>query len=188
MLIAGLRAAARRVPFEVTRSGLGSDAVLKNAGIREIDSPYDDGERLVAMPAIALDVALLHADRADANGAAQCLGDDAHVDDLFASAAATTIVAAAEIVPTASLLSSHSPLTLHLNRTMVNHVVESPQSVGFTANPPISPRDERLQRAYADAAADPRARDEFVRRFVDVTDASYLAAVAGFHAQQWSDE
>ncbi len=186
MLVSGLRAAARRLPFEATRAGLGSDAVLAQAGILEIESPYGDGERLVAMPAIGLDLALLHADRADANGAALCLGDDQHFDDLFAAAATRTIVAAESIVPTRNLLQGASPMTLHLNRTVVHHVVEAIGSVGFTANPPIIERDEPLQRAYADSAASAASRSEFLNRFVDVSDAEYRTAVAAFHAERAS--
>ncbi len=182
MLVAGLRAAARRLPFEVTRSGLGSDAVLSQKGILTIRSPYDDREELVAMPAIPLDLALLHADRADEFGAAQCLGDDWHFDDLFAAAARMTVVAAQEIVPTAELLGNHHPLTLHLNRTVVHAVVAAPGSVGFTANPPLAERDEALQRAYVDAAGSAQSWAEFRSRFIDVGDAEYVSAVTAFHA------
>ena len=58
LLVSGLRAAGRRLPFEVTRSGLGADLLAANPQIRTITSPYDDGEELVAMPAIPLDLAL----------------------------------------------------------------------------------------------------------------------------------
>ncbi|WAP50483.1 hypothetical protein OL239_10485 [Arthrobacter sp. ATA002] len=88
MLVSGLRAAGRRLPFEATRSGLGADTLAVNPAIRTITSPYDDGEVLVAMPAIPLDLALVHLNRADKLGAAQCLGPDPYFDDLFARAAA----------------------------------------------------------------------------------------------------
>lgn len=186
MLVAGLRAAARRLPFEATRSGLGSDAVLRQAGIRTVVSPYDDAEELVAMPAIPLDLALLHADRADDRGAAQCLGDDPHFDDLFAAAARTTVVAAESIVPTPELLGGRHPFTLHLNRTVVHHVVAAPGSVGFTANPPLTARDEALQGLYAASAESEETWDEFRRTFVEVDDDAYAAAVAAFHAERVS--
>ena len=54
-----------------------------NPELRTVASPYDDGEELVAMPALPLDVALLHANRADARGNAQYLGPDWYFDDLF---------------------------------------------------------------------------------------------------------
>ena len=51
--------------------------------LRTVRSPYDDGEELVAMPALHLDAALVHLNRADARGNAQYLGPDPYFDDLF---------------------------------------------------------------------------------------------------------
>src|SRR5437879_10343646 len=76
MFLLGLQAAAWRVPFLPTRVGLGSDVVERQPEIRLVTSPYDDGEQLVAMPALKLDVALLHQNRADATGNAPVLGPD----------------------------------------------------------------------------------------------------------------
>src|SRR5712691_10645854 len=56
MFYLGLLAAAWRVPFLPTRAGLGSDILRLGADIRTVRSPYDDGEELVAMPALPLDV------------------------------------------------------------------------------------------------------------------------------------
>ncbi|MCR2813337.1 CoA transferase subunit A [Microbacterium sp. zg.Y1084] len=184
MLVAGLRAAARRLPFEVTRAGAGSDAVTRNRGIRTVVSPYADGEELVAMPAITLDVALLHLDRADTAGNAVCTGPDLFFDDLFAGAAAKTIVSAERIVPTADLLWDAPPTTAMLNRTLTDVVVELPGGAGFTAHPPHAPRDERLQRAYADAAASPEHWRAFRERFIDVDDDAYRLAVSAFHREE----
>ena len=39
-----------------------------NPHIRTVKSPYPDGEELVAMPAIPLDVAIIHMNRADKLG------------------------------------------------------------------------------------------------------------------------
>ena len=65
MFLLGLQAAAWRVPFLPTRVGLGSDVVERQAEIRTIVSPYEDGEELVAAPALNLDVALVHMHRGD---------------------------------------------------------------------------------------------------------------------------
>ena len=157
MLVSGLRAAARRLPFEVTRAGLGSDAVTRNPGILTVRSPYADGEELVAMPAIPLDLALVHLHRADPAGNAQLLGGDLYFDDLFAAAAARTIASVEEVVSTEELTADAAPSTLVLNRTLVQHVVPAPQGAGFTACEPYYARDEEAQRAYADAASAPEA-------------------------------
>src|SRR6266516_931143 len=72
----GLYAAALRLPLLLTRSGLGSDVMRVNPELRTVRSPYDDGEELVAVPALHLDVALIHMNRADAGGNGQYLGPD----------------------------------------------------------------------------------------------------------------
>ena len=55
-----------RLPFLPTRAGLGSDVMRSTRELRTVRSPYDDGEELVAMPALRLDAALVHLNRADA--------------------------------------------------------------------------------------------------------------------------
>ena len=177
MLVSGLRAGGRRLPFEVTRSGLGSDAVLRNPGIRTVISPYDDGEELVAMPAIRLDVALVHLDQADPNGSARCLGPDLYFDDLFALAADRTILSAESVVSTAELTAGDTVTSVVVNRTMVDCVVSAPGGAHFTSCAPGYPRDEAFQRAYAASAASPAAWAEFRERFVDVDDDAYRRAV-----------
>ena len=179
LLVSGLRAAGRRLPFEATRSGLGADTLARNAHIRTITSPYDDGEVLVAMPAIPLDLALIHLNRADELGNAQCLGPDPYFDDLFARAAARTIVSAESIVSTAELTRDAHPSTLLLNRTMVDHVVESPMGAHFTSCLPDYGRDEAFQLEYAQAAASPAAWDAFCARYLDIDDAAHRANLAG---------
>ena len=126
MLHWGLLAAAHRLPFLPIRAGLGSDVPLVNPGLRTVRSPYADGEELIAMPALRLDVALIHLNRADAAGNGQYLGPDPYFDDLFCLAAERAFVSCERIVPTAGLLESGPPQTLLVNRAMVDGVVETP--------------------------------------------------------------
>lgn len=184
MLVAGIRAASRRLPFEVTRSGAGSDAVTRNPGVRTITSPYADAEVLVAMPAVPLDLALLHLDRADAAGTAVCLGPDLYFDDLFAGAAARTVVSVETLVGTADLLAGAGPTASVLDRTLTQAVVVSPGGAGFTSHPPHAARDERLQRLYVESASSPEAWADFRARFVDVDDETYRAAVTAVHGER----
>ena len=74
-MVLGLKAAGMRIPYIPTRVGLGTDVLKHNNGIKLIDSPYDSKEWL-AMPAINLDVALLHVDRAASRGGCQIAGPD----------------------------------------------------------------------------------------------------------------
>jgi len=67
------RAGAMGVPFLPMRSMLGSDVIAQLADARVIDCPFT-GERLVLVPALNPDVALIHVQRCDAYGNAQIDG------------------------------------------------------------------------------------------------------------------
>ncbi|NHF62129.1 CoA transferase subunit A [Chryseoglobus sp. KN1116] len=180
MLVAGLRAAARRLPFEVVRSGVGSDAVERDPSLRTIASPYGDGEELLAVPAVPLDLALIHLDRADETGNVQLLGPDLFFDDLFVDAAQTAIVSVEEIVPRGKLATTEALSSIVLTRASVDHLVLAPGGAGFTAHPPYAERDEALQSHYVDAARDPQAWAAFATQFLTVSDEQYRASVTAF--------
>jgi len=166
MLQWGLYAAALRLPFLPTRAGLGSDALALNPWLRTVRSPYDDGEELVAMRALALDAALVHVHRADAAGNTQILGPDPFFDELFCMAARRRIVSCERVVPTAEL-SAGGPLTgMRIHRGLVDHVVEAPRGAAFTSCEPDYPRDEDAQRAYAASAAEPGGWEAFATRYL----------------------
>ena len=136
MLQWGLYAAALRLPFLPTRAGIGSDVMAVNPHLRTVRSPYSDGEDLVAMPALALDAALVHVNRADARGNGQVLGPDPYFDDLFCMAARRRFVSCERVVATEDLLREGPVQTLVLNRSMVDGVVEAPGGAHFTSCEP----------------------------------------------------
>lgn len=174
----GLMAAAHRVPFYPTRAGLGSDMLTMNPELRTVQSPYDDGETLVAIPAFELDVALIHMNRADAGGNGQFLGPDLYFDDLFAMAAKKTFMSVEKIVPTEDLTKEGSVHTLRIQRIFVDGVVEAPRGAHFTECPPDYERDEAFQREYAATARDEDAWAAFATRYLQTESHSdYLAAV-----------
>jgi glutaconate CoA-transferase subunit A len=175
MFQCGLRAAAHRLPFLPIRAGLGSDVLKFAPSLRTVRSPYD-GEELVAMPALRLDAALVHLNRADRHGNAQYLGPDPYFDDLFCLAATKRYVSCEQIVDTADLTANGPVQSLLLNRMMVDGVVETPRGAHFTSCVPDYGRDEPFQRAYADAASDPELWPDFVDRYLSGTEADYLAA------------
>jgi len=180
MLHWGLLAAAHRLPFLPIRAGLGSDVPRVNPGLRTVRSPYADGEELVAMPALRLDAALIHLNRADAAGNGQYLGPDPYFDDLFCLAAERAYLSCERIVPTASLAGSGPPQSLLVNRAMVHGVVEAPGGAHFTSCVPDYGRDEAFQARYAAAAADPADWHRFHAEFLDADEASYQKAVRRF--------
>ncbi len=176
----GLLAAAHRPPFLPLRAGLGSDVLRISTDLRTVRSPYADGEELVAMPALRLDVALVHLNRADAGGNGQYLGPDPYFDDLYCLAAERAFVSCERIVPTASLLDSGPPQSLLVNRAMVHGVAETPGGAHFTSCVPDYDRDEAFQAHYAAAAADPEAWQRFRAAFLDGDEASSQKAVQRF--------
>jgi glutaconate CoA-transferase subunit A len=174
----GLYAAALRLPFLPTRAGIGSDVMRINPELATVTSPYD-GEELVAMPALSLDVALVHMNRADAGGNAQFLGPDPYFDDLFCMAARRRFLSCERLVPTGDLLKEGPVQSLRINRMMTDGVVEAPHGAHFTSCDPDYERDEEFQRRYAATAGDPDAWAAFERAYLDLpSEADYQAAVS----------
>ncbi|WP_392876912.1 CoA transferase subunit A [Streptomyces sp. LN499] len=186
MFMWGLHAAANRLPFLPVRAGIGSDVMRVNPGLRTVRSPYADGEEFVAMPALRMDAALVHLNRADRSGNGQYLGPDPYFDDLFCEAADTAYVSCERLVETAELTARAAPQTLLVKRHSVTGVVETPNGAHFTSCVPDYPRDEAFQKAYATAAADPAAWAAFTARFLpaDGSEKSYRSAVRTWHEEQ----
>jgi glutaconate CoA-transferase subunit A len=103
------RAAAMGVPFLPSLTMLGS-GLVDVGGSKTIDCPYT-GEKLLAVPALFPDVALLHVHRADRFGNCQIDGYP-HMDADIAKAASTVLVTAEEIVP-------EEEIRLHPDRTVI---------------------------------------------------------------------
>jgi glutaconate CoA-transferase subunit A len=173
MLHWGLLAAAHRLPFLPIRAGLGSGVLEVNPELRTIRSPYPGGEELVAMPALRLDAALVHMNRADAAGNGQYLGPDPYFDDLFCLAAERAYLSCERIVPSLD----GPPQSLLLNRAMVHRVAQTPNGAHFTSCVPDYGRDEEFQARYARAAAGPGEWARFRAEYLDGDEAAYQKAV-----------
>jgi glutaconate CoA-transferase, subunit A len=182
MLHWGLLAAAHRLPFLPMRAGLGSDVLRVNPDLRTVRSPYADGEELTAMPALRLDAALIHLNRADPRGNGQYLGPDPYFDDLFCAAAARSFLSCERIVPTADLLTAGPAQSLLVNRTMIDGVVEARGGAHFTSCVPDYARDEAFQAEYARSAASPEAWERFRADYLSGDEAAYQEAVGRFRA------
>ena len=173
MFLLGLQAANWRVPFLPTRIGLGSDLFRDNPRLRTIVSPYDDGETLVAAPALPMDAALVHLNRADARGNAGYLGPDPYFDDLFVGAADKAYVSAEYVVPTDDLEPTVGLTRLLISRLQVTGVVEATGGAHFTSCVPDYERDEAFQKSYAASAKSPEAWAEFKAAWLDLSEAEY---------------
>ncbi len=122
-----IKAGASGLPFLPLRTYQGTDLPKVNPSLKPITCPFT-GETLYAVPALAPDVAILHAQRADASGNAQVWGLTG-VQKEAAFAAKKVIVAVEEIV-------DEETIRADPNRTMipgviVDAVVEEP----FGAHP-----------------------------------------------------
>lgn len=159
-VVGGLRAACERLPFYPAR--IGGDVVAQ-AGFRPVEDPYS-GERLVAIPALPLDIALIHADLADAAGNAVILGAP-HVDPLMARTACTTLLSCERLVSTDELLQAAGRAGCDLLAIDVGAVLELPGGYGSRRSDAsvqgAEPAPDRI-RAYLAAAAE-RAPAEGLR-------------------------
>ncbi|MCC9706446.1 acyl CoA--acetate/3-ketoacid CoA transferase subunit alpha [Streptomyces sp. MNU76] len=178
MFLWGLRAATHRLPFLPVRAGIGSDVMRVNPGLRTVTSPYDDRETFVAMPALRLDAALVHVNRADRRGNGQYLGPDPYFDDLFCEAADAAYVSCERIVDTAELAKEGPPQTLLVARHVVTGVIEAPNGAHFTSCAPDHGRDEAFQKLYATTPW-----DDFAERFLSGDEAAYQSAVRAWRRE-----
>jgi glutaconate CoA-transferase subunit A len=181
MLLLGLQAAAWRLPFLPTRAGLGSDLPRLQPELRTVVSPYPtaDGtsEELLAVPALRLDVALIHMHRADRGGNGQFLNSDLYMDDLMAMAADRTFMSCEEIIATEEFPRHGSHHTQRISRLMTTGVIERRGAAHFTECPPDYARDEAFQKEYAATAKSDEAWDAFKAKYLDVSEDEYQQLV-----------
>ncbi|GAA3195830.1 CoA transferase subunit A [Actinocorallia longicatena] len=181
MFMFGLYAAAHHLPFLPTYAGLGSDVLATNPSLKTVRNPYGE-EELLAVPALKMDAALVHLQRADARGNGLYLGGDPYFDDLYAKAADRTYLSCEKLVDTADLLKEGPVQALLVSRAQVAGVVETPGGSHFTTGDDDR-RDERFQKFYVESAADPEKWAAFRSRFLDGDEAAYQDAV-----RAWREE
>ena len=175
----GLRAAAMRVPFLPTRVGLATDVMKVNPDFRTVQSPYADGEVLLAMPALKLDAALIHVDRADRLGNVQTLGPDPYFDEQFARAAARTYVTCEELSERLDLKYSADARCNIVERSYITGVVPARFGAHPTSNPPAYGWDLEHLKAYTALATEAGGWQRYVSEFVALPEAQYLERVGG---------
>lgn len=147
----GLQAAAMGLPFLPTRTLLGSDLASRNPRIQPGPEPG-----LLSVRAIAPDVAIIHVQRADADGHAHVWGN-LGITREAALAARRLIITAEEIVPSAVLLSDP-------NRILVPpyHVTAVVHAPGGAYPSPVPGYYARDHAAFADYHRVSRDRDGFL--------------------------
>jgi glutaconate CoA-transferase subunit A len=116
------RAGAMGVPFLPMRSMLGSDVVRRLPDVHEMRCPFT-GDRLLLVPALNPDVALIHVQRCDAYGNAQI--DGLSFMDLDLAMAANRVILTAERIVSNDLI-RRAPDHTKIPFLAVEAVVEVP--------------------------------------------------------------
>ena len=175
----GLRAAAMDLPFLPTRVGLGTDVLTHNPELKFVTSPYSDEENLVAMPALNLDVALLHVNKSDEKGNTQIIGPDPFFDELFARAARKTFISSEEVVSTQELGGKEGAIFNRFERSLVTGVVHSTFGAHPTSCAPNYGFDMKHLKEYSDAA---KSFEEYSSKYMNKTHEEYIDSVGGSEA------
>jgi len=168
----GLRAAGMRMSFLPTRCGLATDVLARNPELKTIASPYADGEVYLAMPALKLDVALIHVNEADRLGNTLIRSVDPMFDDLFARAADRCFVSTEQLHDRLDLDEATARMNL-FERYLVHGVVHA------TYNGPDYGWDLDHLKRYNASAGEAEGWAAYAAEFVSGTEDEYIAKVGG---------
>lgn len=155
------KAAAMGVPFIPVRSMLGSDT-LRYSAAKVVECPFT-GEPIALLPALILDVGLIHVHRADRYGNAQIDGISGFAAEM-ARACKRLIISTEEIVDT-DLIRQHPDRTI-IPYYLVDAVVEAP----FGSHPGEMCyrycRDEDGIKEWVKAAKEESTTRDYLNRYV----------------------
>jgi len=155
-LALALQAAATGVPYLPTRSTLGTDLLARNPHLKEIVCPFT-GQKLVAVEALAPDVAILPVQQADAEGNAHVRGNLGVIREA-ARASRRVIILAEEIVPADAIRSD--PNRTLIPGFLVSAVVHLPRGCRPSPCEGYYGRDHEYFHAYHERS---RTREGFLR-------------------------
>jgi glutaconate CoA-transferase subunit A len=159
----GLRATLAGVGFMPGRGWLGTDMLKVRPDVRVIADPYT-GEDVVAFPAVACDVAVIHAPWADRAGNA-VLGGNLAVDVELSLVAERVIVTAEEVVERLEPLGSAPGRGgLDLSGISVTAVVPVPRGAWPTSCYPLYPVAGRELLRYTESC--PAGFEGYLRGFL----------------------
>lgn len=169
----GLEAAAMGVPYLPTRTLLGSDILARNPRLRVAPCPFT-GQTLVLVPALVPDVAILHVQRADAEGNCHVWGATG-VTAAAAKASRAVVIVCEELVDRAVIRSD--PNRTLVPGFLVSAVVHQPWGAHPSPVQGCYNRDHAVYAEYHERSAMAEGAEAWLREWVlDVRDhAGYLA-------------
>jgi glutaconate CoA-transferase subunit A len=161
-MVARFAAGAAGLPFWPLRDYEGTDLPRVNPNIRQVTCPFT-GEQLAAVPALQPDVAILHAQRADASGNTHMWGV-LGVQKEAAFAAKRVIVVAEEIVDESVIRSD--PNRTVIPSFIVSAVVHEPWGAHPSYVQGYYDRDNDFYLAWEAISRDPALLDRYLAELV----------------------
>jgi acyl CoA:acetate/3-ketoacid CoA transferase alpha subunit len=155
------KATAIGVPFIPTRSMLGTDT-FKYSAAKVVECPFT-GDPICLLPALILDVGLIHVHRADKYGNAQIDGISGFSAEV-ARASKRLIISAEEIIDNEEI--RQAPDRTIIPYYLVDAVVSAP----FGSHPGemcyLYKRDEPQIREWVDASKDPETTQAYLDKYI----------------------
>jgi glutaconate CoA-transferase subunit A len=177
-MVSRYMAGAARLPFFPIRSYYESDIPKVNPKIVPMASPYDPDDEVYVVPALRPDVAIVHAQRADADGDTQIWGLLGCQKEA-ALAADRVIVVVEEVVPEARI--RRDPNRTVIPGAVVDAVVEEP----FACHPSFAQgyydRDNAFYLEWDRIAKDPDTLEVWLDEWV------YGLANHAEYVEKWGD-
>ncbi len=158
-LICRLQAAACGLPFMPTKAGLGTDMIRLHPDTTRHEHDPATGDQYVACTALPVDVALVHAHAADAQGNVRVDPKLIWMDNEIVNAARVTVASVEEIIPHQAFVDE--PHRTTYPRFMVDAVADAPYGAYPTASFPRYSYHAPFFSDYVQAARDPQAWEEF---------------------------
>lgn len=160
-LVWRFKAASMGTPFIPVRSMLGTDT-FNYSGAKIVQCPFT-GDRVALVPALVLDVAIIHVHRADKYGNCQIDGISGFAYEL-SRACKTLIVSAEEIISTAEI--RRQPDRTIIPYYLVDAVVHAP----FGSHPGemcyLYERDEEHLQQWAEASKKAETTREYLETYI----------------------
>lgn len=156
-----MKAAAMGVPFLPVRTMLGSDTLTYSAA-RVAEDPFT-GMKVCLLPALILDVGLIHVHRADCYGNAQIEGITGFAAEM-ARASKRLIISAEEIVPTLEI--RKYPDRTIIPYYLVDAVVHAPYGSHPGEMAYLYGRDEQAIREWIDSSRTEQGAQEYLDKYV----------------------
>jgi glutaconate CoA-transferase subunit A len=156
-----MKATAMGVPFLPTRSMLGTDTLVHSAA-KVIEDPFT-GVKVALLPALILDVALIHVHRADKYGNCQIEGISGFAVEM-SRACKRLIISAEEIVPTEEI--RKYPDRTIIPYYLVDAVVHAPYGSHPGEMAYIYGRDEPGIKEWVDMSKSAEGAKEYLDKYV----------------------